>query len=60
MNNEEIKGIINALGAMSEMLGAYRDMLLIQGFTRVEAVQLCQAYMAIALSNKPSQHEGAK
>ncbi|GHU96506.1 hypothetical protein FACS1894208_11220 [Clostridia bacterium] len=59
MNDAQVKELIDGLGAMSEMLGAYRDMLLIQGFTRVEAVQLCQAYMAITLSNKPSQHEGA-
>lgn len=40
-NAEKVDALINSLGGMAEMLGVYRDGLMHNGFTRREAIELC-------------------
>lgn len=42
MDNAE--DLITAVGALAEMLGLYRTILVKSGFTREEAIELCKAY----------------
>ena len=42
---EDIENIINAVGAMSEMLKVFYDNLIKQGFTNQEALRLTSDYM---------------
>jgi hypothetical protein len=39
--NGKIRGILDGIGVVSEVLGAYMKAFLAQGFTRTEALQLC-------------------
>lgn len=54
--DNSLKGLIDALGAISESLGIMRDQLLKQGFTRLEAVKLCGDMLITLLSQ--SSHGG--
>ena len=40
----EIENIVDAVGALGEILGVYRDSLLKNGFTRNEAIVLCEDF----------------
>lgn len=40
-----VGGILTELGALAEMLGVYRDALMLNGFTREEALVLCSDLM---------------
>lgn len=41
---DKAKELLTAIGALAEMLGLYRDILIQNGFTRQEAIELCKAY----------------
>jgi hypothetical protein len=49
--NPDAQQAINAVGAMSEMLGIFLRELIKNGFTRDEAFALCQVYLSTTLSN---------
>ena len=42
--DDPVKGLIEALGAIVELMAAYRDRLMENGFTREEAVLLCRDF----------------
>ena len=47
----DIKDFIIAVKAMSEMLAIHRDSLILNGFTRKEAVELCKSLQAELIGN---------
>ena len=49
--------LINGLGAIAETLGIMRQNLLAQGFTRPEAVQLCNTMLAMMMSQQQKDKE---
>ena len=46
MNDTEskVKELLDAVGALAEFLGVYRNTLIKCGFTRREAVEMCKDY----------------
>lgn len=55
MKNEEIKDkieqLVTAIGATGELLGATRDSLTRNGFTREEAVDICAKMLVGIMTN---------
>ena len=49
-NNEDVSGIVLALGATAEMCGELKRQLLKNGFTEAEALYLVEAFMTAVLS----------
>ncbi|MDD3020925.1 MAG: hypothetical protein PHX61_08115 [Alphaproteobacteria bacterium] len=47
--NEQVMKLLNAIGGIAESLGVLRDNLMKNGFTRPEAIQLCNTYLTAAL-----------
>lgn len=47
--NEEVQKLLNAIGGIAESLGVLRENLIKNGFTRLEAIQLCNTYLKAAL-----------
>ena len=41
---DKAEELLTAIGALAEMLGLYRDILIQNGCTRKEAIELCKAY----------------
>ena len=41
---DKAEELLTAIGALAEMLGLYRDILIQNGFTRKESIELCIAY----------------
>lgn len=46
-----MKDLITAVGALAELMRMFRDELLKNGFTRREAIQLTQEFMAEQIRN---------
>lgn len=49
--NEKTQRLITILGAMGEMLAILRDGLMQNGFTRQEAMVLCEQFMFALIEN---------
>ena len=49
--SDAVKELVTAIGAISETLGLLRESLIKNGFTRQEAVQMCNTYLATTVSN---------
>jgi hypothetical protein len=56
--NENLKLLLDSLGAISEVLNAFRDSLLENGFTRQEALSLCNTYLRTLLQCTNGNAEG--
>ena len=41
---KRVKELLDAVGALAEFLGVYRNTLIKCGFTRSEAVEMCKDY----------------
>ena len=59
MNDTEskVKELLDAVGALAEFLGVYRNTLIKCGFTRREAVEMCKDYartVTVAVRGKPN------
>ena len=52
----QIESLLTAIGAMGELLGAQRDAFMANGFTREEAMSLCNTTLMILLA--PARHIG--
>lgn len=52
--DQKLKELITAVGALAEMMRLFRDELMKNGFTRKEAIQLTQAFMAEQIT-KPKE-----
>ena len=50
--NAKINGLVIAIGAAGELLGATRDSLLRNGFTREEAVDICAKMLLNMMKTK--------
>ena len=57
--NKKVEEFVNAIGAMSEMVGIMREHLMRNGFTREEAVDIVKAYI-IAVMTGDSGSNGGK
>lgn len=61
MKNEEIKEkieqLVTAIGATGELLGATRDSLTRNGFTREEAVDICAKLLVGVMTNNGGNRE---
>lgn len=55
-NSEQIAGLLNTLGSLTEMAGFLRDNFMQHGFTRDEAVMLSGQFLC-AMIPKPGQKE---
>jgi hypothetical protein len=55
-NSEQIAGLLNTLGSLTEMAGFLRDNLMQHGFTREEAVMLSGQFLC-AMIPKSGQKE---
>lgn len=53
--NNPMKDLINGLGAIAETLGIMRTNLMKQGFTRHEAVQLCNTMLAMMMPQQKAK-----
>ena len=47
---DNVQQIVNGIGAMAETTGLLRERLIASGFTRAEAIQLCQTYLQTMLT----------
>lgn len=54
--NEETKLLLNAVGGLAEILAHFREQCLKNGFTRAEALSLCNIYLCITLA--PNSQKG--
>lgn len=45
----KIEELLQAVGTVAEMLRIYRDALINEGFTRDEAIRLCEGYAVLML-----------
>lgn len=51
--NDELKNFILGMGALAEAMAVFRNSLLKQGFTKLEALELTKVY----LNNLTNQHK---
>ena len=56
---DKLKKFITGLGAIAESCGILRDQLISSGFTRTEAITLCQTYIQTLVTKaKGNPNEG--
>ena len=56
MNNDDLKNLINGIGAICEMAGVLRDNLIRNGFTREEACRMVTSVLSEAFRSPKSNN----
>lgn len=57
MNNDDLRNLINGIGAICEMAGVLRDNLIRNGFTREEACRMVTSVLSEAF-RAPNSNNG--
>ena len=57
MQSDEINELVNSIGALAEVLKVARDAFIETGFTRAEAITLCNGIMQSILGGKKNESD---